>query len=45
MELEARFTLLGPVSVHGPDGPIALGSPKQRTVLAALLLNAALMTY
>ncbi|MFG1681404.1 BTAD domain-containing putative transcriptional regulator [Nonomuraea sp. NPDC049269] len=40
MESEARFTLLGPVSVHGPDGPIALGSPKQRTVLAALLLHA-----
>ncbi|GAA3228243.1 AfsR/SARP family transcriptional regulator [Nonomuraea helvata] len=40
MESEARFALLGPVSVHGPDGPVALGSPKQRTVLAALLLNA-----
>ncbi|MFF5212131.1 BTAD domain-containing putative transcriptional regulator [Streptosporangium sp. NPDC000396] len=40
MESEARFALLEPVSVDGPDGPIALGSPKQRTVLAALLLNA-----
>ncbi|MET7459745.1 BTAD domain-containing putative transcriptional regulator [Nonomuraea sp. NPDC005501] len=36
---EARFALLGPVSVDGSDGPIVLGSPKQRTVLAALLLN------
>ncbi|MGW0202859.1 AfsR/SARP family transcriptional regulator, partial [Nonomuraea sp. NPDC003201] len=40
MESEVRFALLGPVSVDGPDGPIALGSPKQRTVLAALLLHA-----
>ncbi|MFC5828341.1 AfsR/SARP family transcriptional regulator [Nonomuraea insulae] len=40
MESEARFALLGPVSADGPDGPIALGSPKQRTVLAVLLLNA-----
>lgn len=36
---EARFALLGPVSVDGFDGPIVLGSPKQRTVLAALLLH------
>ncbi|GAA2778379.1 hypothetical protein GCM10020219_057070 [Nonomuraea dietziae] len=36
---EARFALLGPVSADGCDGPIVLGSPKQRTVLAALLLN------
>ncbi|MEV4577754.1 BTAD domain-containing putative transcriptional regulator [Nonomuraea jabiensis] len=40
MEAEARFALLGPVSVDGPDGPITLGSPKQRTALAALLLEA-----
>ncbi|MBE1583930.1 AfsR/SARP family transcriptional regulator [Nonomuraea angiospora] len=40
MESEVRFALLGPVSVDGPEGPIALGSPKQRTVLAALLLHA-----
>ncbi|MBB5783077.1 AfsR/SARP family transcriptional regulator [Nonomuraea jabiensis] len=40
MESEARFALLGPVSVDGPDGPITLGSPKQRTALAALLLEA-----
>ncbi|MFI6742651.1 AfsR/SARP family transcriptional regulator [Nonomuraea sp. NPDC050451] len=39
MEVEARFALLGPVAVDGHDGPIALGSPKQRTVLAALLLH------
>ncbi|MFI7643091.1 BTAD domain-containing putative transcriptional regulator [Nonomuraea sp. NPDC049400] len=40
MESEARFALLGPVAVNGPGGPIALGSPKQRTVLAVLLLHA-----
>ncbi|MEV0233943.1 BTAD domain-containing putative transcriptional regulator [Nonomuraea sp. NPDC050786] len=40
MDSEARFALLGPVAVNGPGGPIALGSPKQRTVLAALLLHA-----
>ncbi|MFC4013677.1 BTAD domain-containing putative transcriptional regulator [Nonomuraea purpurea] len=40
MESETRFALLGPVSAEGPDGPIVLGSPKQRTVLAALLLSA-----
>ncbi|MET7330408.1 BTAD domain-containing putative transcriptional regulator [Nonomuraea sp. NPDC005650] len=40
MVAEVRFALLGPVSVDGPDGPITLGSPKQRTVLAALLLDA-----
>ncbi|SEG15838.1 DNA-binding transcriptional activator of the SARP family [Nonomuraea solani] len=34
------YRILGPVSVDGPDGPVELGSPKQRTVLAALLLNA-----
>ncbi|MEV0614854.1 BTAD domain-containing putative transcriptional regulator [Nonomuraea sp. NPDC050404] len=38
--MEVRFALLGPVAVHGPGGPIALGSPKQRTVLAVLLLHA-----
>ncbi|MEU7748163.1 BTAD domain-containing putative transcriptional regulator [Nonomuraea sp. NPDC049158] len=35
-----HYRILGPVSVDGPGGPIELGSPKQRTVLAALLLNA-----
>ncbi|MEW9552012.1 BTAD domain-containing putative transcriptional regulator [Nonomuraea sp. NPDC050783] len=38
--MKTQFALLGPVSARGPEGPIALGSPKQRTVLAALLLNA-----
>ncbi|MET8156980.1 BTAD domain-containing putative transcriptional regulator [Sphaerisporangium sp. NPDC005289] len=35
-----RYQLLGPVTVSGPDGPLRLGGPKQRAVLAALLLNA-----
>ena len=35
-----RFRLLGPVEVDSGAGPIPLGGPKQRTVLAALLLNA-----
>src|SRR3954469_2162719 len=34
------FQLLGPVEVRGRTGPATLGGPKQRTVLAALLLNA-----
>src|SRR3954470_20389143 len=33
-----RFGLLGPLSVTGEDGPIAIGAPKQRALLAALLL-------
>ncbi|MGW3962987.1 AfsR/SARP family transcriptional regulator [Amycolatopsis sp. NPDC005003] len=37
---ELRYRLLGPVAVAGVDGPVRLGGPKQRTVLAALLLNA-----
>ncbi|AIJ22191.1 AfsR/SARP family transcriptional regulator [Amycolatopsis methanolica] len=35
-----RYRLLGPIEVSGPDGPVRLGGPKQRSVLAALLLNA-----
>ncbi|HEX6131145.1 MAG TPA: AfsR/SARP family transcriptional regulator, partial [Actinomycetota bacterium] len=35
-----RFRVLGPLEVTGADGPIALGGPKQRTVLAHLLLAA-----
>lgn len=37
---EPRYRLLGPVSVLGEVGPIALGAPKQRAVLAVLLLHA-----
>jgi DNA-binding SARP family transcriptional activator/tetratricopeptide (TPR) repeat protein len=37
---ELRYRLLGPVAAVGVDGPVRLGGPKQRTVLAALLLNA-----
>ncbi|GAB3579762.1 BTAD domain-containing putative transcriptional regulator [Amycolatopsis endophytica] len=35
-----RYRLLGPIEVSGPDGAVRLGGPKQRSVLAALLLNA-----
>jgi DNA-binding SARP family transcriptional activator/tetratricopeptide (TPR) repeat protein len=37
---DLKYRLLGPVTVVGADGPARLGGPKQRTVLAALLLNA-----
>ncbi|RSD13995.1 AfsR/SARP family transcriptional regulator [Amycolatopsis eburnea] len=37
---DLKYRLLGPVSAVGVDGPARLGGPKQRTVLAALLLNA-----
>lgn len=36
----ARFQLLGAVTLTGPDGPVDLGSPKQRCLLAALLVDA-----
>ncbi len=35
-----RFGLLGPMQVEGPAGPIDAGSPKQRAVLALLLIDA-----
>ena len=35
-----KFRLLGPVEVAAEDGPVALGGPKPRAVLAVLLLNA-----
>lgn len=35
-----RFGVLGPLEVHRGDVRLALGGPKQRTVLAALLLEA-----
>lgn len=34
------FRLLGPLQVAGPDGVLALGGAKQRSVLAVLLLHA-----
>jgi peptide/nickel transport system substrate-binding protein len=34
-----RFSILGPIEVHSDDGPLALGGPRQRSVLAALLLR------
>ncbi|HET7236895.1 MAG TPA: BTAD domain-containing putative transcriptional regulator, partial [Actinomycetota bacterium] len=34
-----RFGILGPVEVSGGNGPAPLGGPKQRTVLAHLILN------
>jgi DNA-binding SARP family transcriptional activator len=34
------FRLLGPLQVAGPDGELALGGTKQRSVLAVLLLHA-----
>jgi DNA-binding SARP family transcriptional activator len=34
-----KFRLLGPVEVVGDDGPLLLGGPKQRALLALLLLH------
>ena len=34
------FRVLGPLEVGGPDGPIPLGGPKQRLVLAHLVMRA-----
>jgi DNA-binding SARP family transcriptional activator len=34
-----RFQLLGPLEVSGDDGPVTIGGPKQRLVLAHLLLR------
>ena len=34
-----RFKVLGPLHVTGPEGPIPLGGPKQRAVLAHLLVR------
>jgi DNA-binding SARP family transcriptional activator len=33
-----EFSILGPLRVAGPDGLVELGAPKQRAVLAMLLL-------
>ncbi|HEU5214426.1 MAG TPA: BTAD domain-containing putative transcriptional regulator [Gaiellaceae bacterium] len=35
-----EFRILGPVEVVGDEGPLSLGAPKQRALLAVLLLNA-----
>ncbi|MEO7070021.1 MAG: BTAD domain-containing putative transcriptional regulator, partial [Nostocoides sp.] len=35
-----RFSVLGPLEVTGPDGPMALGGPRQRAVLAMLVIHA-----
>jgi WD40 repeat protein/DNA-binding SARP family transcriptional activator len=35
-----RFAVLGPLEVSGEDGPVPLGGPKQRIVLAHLVLGA-----
>lgn len=37
---ELQFQMLGHIGVRGSDGELALGSPKQKAVLAVLLLNA-----
>ena len=35
-----EFNLLGPLEVRGEHGPVSLGTPQQRALLAVLLLNA-----
>src|SRR3954453_5278944 len=35
-----EFRILGSIEVVGNDGPVPLGAPKQRALLAFLLLNA-----
>ncbi len=38
--MQLEFRILGPLEVHSPEAPISLGGPRQRAVLAILLLNA-----
>ena len=38
--MDLRYSILGPLAVEGPDGPIRLGGPRQRSFLAVLLLRA-----
>src|SRR5215470_11448782 len=33
-----RFQVLGPLTISAADGPVAVTAPKQRTLLAALLV-------
>lgn len=35
-----NFAVLGPLEVHGGNGPVALGGPKERRLLAVLLARA-----
>ena len=35
-----EFRILGPLEAHSEDGPIPLGGPRQRALLALLLLHA-----
>ena len=35
-----QYRILGPLEVIGPNGPLPLGGPKQRALLALLLLRA-----
>ena len=35
-----RYSVLGPLEVEDDEGPINLGPPKQRAVLALLLIEA-----
>jgi WD40 repeat protein/DNA-binding SARP family transcriptional activator len=37
---QVEFRMLGPLSVHSGDGAVGLGGPRQRTVLALLLVGA-----
>ncbi len=37
--MNLHFGMLGPLVVAGPGGPVDVGGPKQRAVLAALLIN------
>src|SRR4051794_27391177 len=34
-----EFAILGPLRVSGPDGPIGINAPKQRSLLAMLLIE------
>jgi DNA-binding SARP family transcriptional activator len=36
----AEFKILGPLEIVGENGPVALGAPKQRALVALLLLHA-----
>ena len=38
--MQLEFRILGPLEVLSPEAPISLGGPRQRAVLAILLLNA-----